>query len=281
MLCIGPTSSVFDIATYLLMYFVLCPAVCGGAYHTLGAAGQALFVSVFPGGLVCGVHVEPDAGDPHDPHAENSLCPEPRLPAGAGAVLPPGHRGADRHPLHAASARRWACTRCPPVYFAWPRSSCRVHDPRHRSRKNRTSAATAIQLFRLLRAGAHGRTGEVRLQPIRSLAQAYVYRNQCTPFGVFAGGRMVGYVMVIYDYDEQTYNVWHLMIDRRFQGRGYGKRALDEALRYIRTKPFGASGTVLLTCSPENEIALRLYRRAGFTETGRSDGDEIELNLQL
>lgn len=117
--------------------------------------------------------------------------------------------------------------------------------------------------------------------PIRSLAQAYVYRNQCTPFGVFAGGRMVGYVMVIYDYDEQTYNVWHLMIDRRFQGRGYGKRALDEALRYIRTKPFGASGTVLLTCSPENEIALRLYRRAGFTETGRSGEDEIELNLQL
>ena len=32
--------------------------------------------------------------------------------------------------------------------------------------------------------------------PIRSLAQAYVYRNQCTPFGVFAGGRMVGYVML-------------------------------------------------------------------------------------
>ena len=87
--------------------------------------------------------------------------------------------------------------------------------------------------------------------------------------------------MVIYDYDEQTYNVWHLMIDRRFQGRGYGKRALDEALRYIRTGPFGASGTVLLTCSPENEIALRLYRRAGFTETGRSGEDEIELSLQL
>jgi Mg2+-importing ATPase len=50
MVWIGPTSSVFDIATYLLMYFVLCPAVCGGAYHTLGAAGRALFVSVFQAG---------------------------------------------------------------------------------------------------------------------------------------------------------------------------------------------------------------------------------------
>lgn len=50
MVWIGPTSSVFDIATYLLMYFVLCPAVCGGTYHALGAAGRALFVSVFQAG---------------------------------------------------------------------------------------------------------------------------------------------------------------------------------------------------------------------------------------
>jgi len=30
MVWIGPTSSVFDIATYVLMYFVICPAACGG-----------------------------------------------------------------------------------------------------------------------------------------------------------------------------------------------------------------------------------------------------------
>ena len=34
--------------------------------------------------------------------------------------------------------------------------------------------------------------------PIRSLAQAYVYRDQCQPFGIYAAGKMVGYVMVIY-----------------------------------------------------------------------------------
>ena len=33
--------------------------------------------------------------------------------------------------------------------------------------------------------------------PVRSLAQAYVYRNQCQPFGIYAAGKMVGYVMVI------------------------------------------------------------------------------------
>ena len=33
--------------------------------------------------------------------------------------------------------------------------------------------------------------------PIRSLAQAYVYRDQCQPFGIYAEGKMIGYVMVI------------------------------------------------------------------------------------
>ena len=30
MVYFGPTSSIFDITTYLLMYFVICPAVVGG-----------------------------------------------------------------------------------------------------------------------------------------------------------------------------------------------------------------------------------------------------------
>ena len=29
--------------------------------------------------------------------------------------------------------------------------------------------------------------------PIRSLAQAYVYRNQCQPFGIYVDGKMIGY----------------------------------------------------------------------------------------
>jgi len=30
---IGPTSSVFDITTYLLMFFIICPLACGGSWH--------------------------------------------------------------------------------------------------------------------------------------------------------------------------------------------------------------------------------------------------------
>lgn len=117
--------------------------------------------------------------------------------------------------------------------------------------------------------------------PIRSLAQAYVYRDQCMPFGIYAGDKMIGYVMVIYDREEQTYNIWHFMIDAAHQRKGYGKAALAQVIRYIKTKPFGPSGTVLLTCSPENQAAYALYTDFGFCPTGRYDGKEQELCLKL
>ena len=117
--------------------------------------------------------------------------------------------------------------------------------------------------------------------PVRSLAQAYVYRNQCQPFGIYAGGRMVGYVMVIYDYDVPEYDIWHMMIDEAEQGHGYGSEALDKVIEYIRTKPFGDSSRVALTCNKENDVAKKLYEKKGFVATGNEFDDEIELVLTL
>ena len=117
--------------------------------------------------------------------------------------------------------------------------------------------------------------------PIRSLAQAYVYREQCQPFGIYADGIMVGYVMVIYDYDVPEYDIWHMMIDESMQGRGYGSAALDRVLDYIRTKPFGDSNRVVLTCSKDNLAARKLYEHKGFAAAGIEDEDEIELVLLL
>lgn len=117
--------------------------------------------------------------------------------------------------------------------------------------------------------------------PIRSLAQAYVYRNQCQPFGIYAAGKMVGYVMVIYDYDIPEYDVWHMMIDKDAQGRGYGAEALDRVIDYIRTKPFGDSGRIVLTCNKANPVARKLYESKGFAATGTEDEDEIELAMVI
>ena len=52
MLWIGPTSSVFDITTYLLMYFVICPMVCGEQlFHQLSdPAMRLLYIATFQAG---------------------------------------------------------------------------------------------------------------------------------------------------------------------------------------------------------------------------------------
>ncbi|WP_100488426.1 magnesium-translocating P-type ATPase [Sporolactobacillus pectinivorans] len=49
MIWLGPTSSVFDITTYIVMFFVICPAVAGGAYGVQGT-NSGLFVTLFNAG---------------------------------------------------------------------------------------------------------------------------------------------------------------------------------------------------------------------------------------
>ena len=117
--------------------------------------------------------------------------------------------------------------------------------------------------------------------PIRSLAQAYVYRDQCQPFGIYTDRKMIGYVMVIYDYDIPEYDIWHMMIDESMQGLGYGSTALDLVLDYIKKKPFGESNRVALTCNKDNPIARKLYESKGFVATDIEDGDEIELIFMI
>jgi len=52
MMWIGPTSSVFDITTYLLMYFIICPAAFGGQlFHQLTDPAQQLgYIALFQAG---------------------------------------------------------------------------------------------------------------------------------------------------------------------------------------------------------------------------------------
>ena len=47
----GPVSSVFDIITFAFLYFILCPALCGGAFSSLSDLGaQAQFIAIFQTG---------------------------------------------------------------------------------------------------------------------------------------------------------------------------------------------------------------------------------------
>ena len=50
MLWMGPTSSLFDIVTFILMYFFICPFVFGGQFNSLSELQQIRFIGLFHAG---------------------------------------------------------------------------------------------------------------------------------------------------------------------------------------------------------------------------------------
>ena len=80
---------------------------------------------------------------------------------------------------------------------------------------------------------------------------------------------------------KNNYSIWRLMIDKRYQKRGYGREAIGLALDFIRTWPCGKAEYCEISYEPENEVAAKLYRSLGFVENGETDGDVTVAVLKL
>lgn len=89
-----------------------------------------------------------------------------------------------------------------------------------------------------------------------------------TVVGIEAAGALCGFYVVHPDRrDPSCWWLGWLAVDRRRQGLGLGRAALASALARLRR--VGACRRVRLLVAPENAVALRLYRRAGFQAVGR------------
>ena len=105
-------------------------------------------------------------------------------------------------------------------------------------------------------------------------------------FGVFDADVPVGFVMLCHDPaddddPEGCYCIWRLMIDQRYQGRGFGHDALKLVLDHILTFPDGEEDDCFLSYEPENVAAKSLYASFGFVPTGRIVEGEEEAVVQL
>jgi len=120
-----------------------------------------------------------------------------------------------------------------------------------------------------------------------SIVEAYVTvagGGTALPFGIFEDALPIGFVMFGYSFVEEneirgvhgnTYSIWRFMIDERYQGKGYGKKAMQLAIDYIRTFPKGPSEYIYLSYEPDNTGAAALYHSFGFVETGDLDEGEV------
>jgi diamine N-acetyltransferase len=106
-----------------------------------------------------------------------------------------------------------------------------------------------------------------------SIAQAHFYPEVGWFRAIYADDTPVGFVMLA---DESanssyTYYIWRLMIDSRFQKRGFGRRAVELVLQHVKTRP--QVKYLLTSCAPGEGSPRGFYETMGFTYTGEVDED--------
>jgi diamine N-acetyltransferase len=89
----------------------------------------------------------------------------------------------------------------------------------------------------------------------------------------------VGFVMLSVDTVEPEYYLWRFMIDQRYQGRGYGRGAVQQVIEHVRTLPNATE--LLVSWVPEAGGPEPFYRRLGFEPTGEVDEGEVVARLRL
>ena len=127
-----------------------------------------------------------------------------------------------------------------------------------------------------------------------SIIEAYIavtHHGQAFPFGIYDDNTPVGFCMIGFGTDDEwedapsvalnNYNLWCLMIDERYQGKGFGREAMERIMDFIAGEPCGPAEYCWLSYEPENEAAKALYASFGFRETGERDGEEVIAALKL
>lgn len=115
-----------------------------------------------------------------------------------------------------------------------------------------------------------------------SLAEAYVYQNAghfIKPFAIYDENVLIGFTLLAYDTNlaisPSNYLLFRLMIDEKYQGKGYFKDAMDCILAYVKSFPAGVAKYLWISYEMENSHARLSYLKYGFNETGEKYEDEL------
>ncbi|MFT4416574.1 GNAT family N-acetyltransferase [Fredinandcohnia humi] len=79
---------------------------------------------------------------------------------------------------------------------------------------------------------------------------------------IYADEVMVGFVMFGLDADDNNYWIYRLMVDEKYQGKGFGKKALQLAVQRMIEKPDCME--IIIGYQPENLGAEKTYLGVGF-----------------
>ncbi len=110
-----------------------------------------------------------------------------------------------------------------------------------------------------------------------SIAEAS-FHTELKPMGIYRGGTMVGFLMYGKSYRSERTWLYRLMIDKKYQGQGLGKQAMELLIRRMRDEGYAE---ISVGYEPENSVAERLYAKFGFQPTGMAEWGEKTARLIL
>ena len=111
------------------------------------------------------------------------------------------------------------------------------------------------------------------------LARAWLHRKKRPRvFNVYDGDTAVGMGMYLDDPEKDAYDFCQLFIDKRYQGKGYGKAAVSLVLEAMKAE--GKYQKVSMCYVEGNEVSRKLFEQFGFVEVSHP-WDEIFMERTL
>ena len=117
---------------------------------------------------------------------------------------------------------------------------------------------------------------------VRSLADAWLYRENgdVFPMAIYWNELVVGFLLLEIDKDEAEYFIWRIMIGQQYQGRGYGRKAVEVLIK--KAQMDFACNHIIADYVVGNEKMKHLLTSLGFQETGFiEENNEVAMRLDL
>jgi len=109
-----------------------------------------------------------------------------------------------------------------------------------------------------------------------SIAQSKV-QPECIPLAIYNDDLMVGFLMYCLDEDDGEYWIYRLMIDHKYQSKGFGKKAIQKIIEVIKQDK--SRHKIFLGVHKESSFAVKLYKDLGFYFNGQVFGSEQIMRL--
>lgn len=110
-----------------------------------------------------------------------------------------------------------------------------------------------------------------------SIAQAKAF-PECIALAIYDDDVLIGFTMYCIDFEDHEYWIYRLMIDAKYQLKGYGRATMQKLINIIKEDK--QHHVIYISFEPNNLGAKHLYETLGFKADGRVIDGEIVYKLE-